>query len=400
MKTGFARSALALAIGTAAMSLGVSAQDDDESGIGLGPGLRLQPALGTEVWYTDNRFYTDGDEISETGLRFDPSLILSYAPSSGVYKAGYKGQIDPIIEDDYDDHEFFVTADARPLLRHRFEFDARHKEGHDALGLFRTEGTTASDPEAPNLDEWESQNVGGQYTFGAPEARINVSLRGAVGSREYQTNRDITQFLDHDSTTYGAGATMRVGARTQLVLDYQHQEFDYDVNSTPSFDSKLDRILTGLRWMATAKTSGEVLVGFFDRNFDSDAREDADGVDWRARINWQPASRSLFTLTTGRGIEETFLLGEDFLNDEYAELTWRQDWTQRFHSRTVVGLHQLEYEGLDRDDETLVGGVSLFYQISRHVTVKGGFRLANRDSSATNLDYERYVLFQGFEFEF
>lgn len=394
---------MAVAMSTLLLAGGAVAQDADEeeiSGIRLGPALRLQPSLGTEVFFTDNRFRSEDNEESETGLRLDPSLLLSYTPSAGTYKLGYKGSIDPVVGNDYDDHEVFLTGDLRPLTRHHFEFDANYKQEHDDIGVGRTEGV--ADPDSLELDEWNEAAAHVQYTFGAPDARINVSARAGVTDRESTTNEAGpfgTRFFDHKSVLFGGGATYRLGPKTQLVLDLQHQEFEYDVDAAPTFDSTLDRGLVGIRWVATAKTTGEILVGYFDRNFDADQREDVDGVDWRATVTWGPVTSTQFSLSTGRLILENFQ-SSDFVNVEYYQLVWRQDWTSRFYSKLKGGLLQSEFEGTTRSDDSTQFGAALFYELSPKVTVKAGVELSTRDSSTNTADYDRNVLFQGFEFVF
>lgn len=374
--------------------------DNEAAGIGLGPGLRLLPKLGTEVWHTDNRFRSEADEVSETGLRLLPEAVLRYTPSIGIAQLGYKGVIDPVVEDDYNDRTFFAGVDLRPLLRHRFEADARYRYGHDPLGLSRTDNVP--NPEDLDLDEWEDNHLGAQYTFGAPEARINLSVRGQVYDREYQTNRDQgTAFLDYEADTLGAGASYRIGPKTQLVLDYERLETDYDLDAAPSLDSQTDRYLIGVRWVATAKTTGELLVGFFEREFDDPARVKTDGVDWRARVAWVPASRSRLTLTTGRLLRETFfVVGENFLNTQFYDLSWRQDWSARVYTDAKVAVIESEYEGTIRDDDTLSFGATVFFELSRNVTVKAGAEFTDRDSTVNTSDFDRYELFQGFEFVF
>lgn len=374
---------------------------EEVSGIGLAPGLRLQPSLNTEVFFTDNRFRSENDETSETGLRLDPSLILSYSPSVGAYKLGYRGSIDQVAEDDYEDREFFLTADLRPGTRHRFEADVRHKHDHDELGEDRRESVSGADNF--DLDEWDEFSAGGQYTFGAPDARINLSARGGITDREYTTNEDGpfgTRFFDHKSWSAGGGATYRVGAKTQLVLDLEHEEFEYDTDSAPSFDSTLERALVGVRWLATAKTTGEALVGYFDQNFDSSGRKDFDGVDWRARVIWGPVTRTQFTVTTGRLLRETYLFGVSFINQRFYQLEWRQNWTSRLYSNIGASYRETDFEGTRREDDSTGFGATLFFELSRKITVKGGFNTTNRDSSLSNLDFDRNVLFQGFEFVF
>lgn len=375
------------------------AQDDEVSGIGLGSGVRLLSSLGTQILYNDNRFRSNEFIESETGLQFDPELTLSYAPSESTYQLGYRGHIDPVVEDDYNDREFFLTADARPLLRHRFELDARYSYGHDELGLGRTQG--AIDPDSLSLDEWAEQGINAQYTFGAPEARMNLSVRGGVKERDYKTNRDLgTRFLDYDSTLIGGTAAYRLGGKTQLVLDLEHRNFEYDVNANPAFDGTIDRALVGVRWIATAKTTGEILVGHYSRDFDESARADDDGADWQARIIWEPVTTSRFTLSTGRLIRETFLLGENFVNERFYKVDWRQDLNSRCYANLTATLIKTDFAGTPRSDDVTQTGVRLFYELTANTTVKTGVEFIRRDSSSSNFDYDRDALFLGFDFTY
>lgn len=375
--------------------------EDEVSGIGLGSALRLQPSLATELFFTDNRFRSESNEESETGLRFDPSLVLSYTPLAGTYNLGYKGSIDPIVEDSYNDREIFLNADLRPLTRHRFELDAKHKHDHDELGLDRREGGV--DPDSFGLDKWNEFSIGAQYTFGAPDARINLSARGDAVNREYTTNESGpfgTRFFDRRSWSAGGGATYRLGSKTQLVLDLDHKEFRYDVDSDPSFDSTLARTLVGVRWLAMGKTTGEVLIGYFDQDFNSAQRKDVDGVDWRAQVIWGPVTQTQLTFTTGRLVRETHLFGVSFINQELYRFQWRQDWTSRLYSNVGGAFYQTEFEGTARDDDSTGFNATLFYELSRRITATAGFNITNRDSSMSSLDYDRNVYFQGFEFVF
>ena len=374
---------------------------DDESvpGIRLGPAVRLQPSLGTVAWFTDNRFRSENDEISETGLRFDPSLVLSYTPSLGTYEVGYEGQVDPVAEDDYDDHKVFASADVRPLLRHQFKADASHERNHDELGLNRTQG--AIDVETLKLDKWENTTLDGEYTFGAPDARVNLSVRGGWRARDYRTNRSLgTRFFDHNIKLAGAGASYRVMAKTQLLLDLEHQDIEYEVNASPTLDSKVDRALVGVRWAATGKTVGEIMVGYYSRDFDSSQRKDNDGADWRAKVIYIPGTRTSLTLETAHLNRETHLLGENSINEQAYRLSWRQDWSARFSSDLAVARFEDDFKGTSREDDSDIGTATLEYELTRKVTIKGGVEHTRRDSSLSRFDFNRTVLFQGFEFVF
>lgn len=381
------------------------AQDESVTGYRLGPGLRLEPTLGARVWVTDNLYLTAADETRATALLIDPALALAYTASSGDYRLGYRGQagrFNTVDEDNYFDHEAYLTGDVRALARHRFEYDARYKHGHDFFGSNRTQGLSGG--EDREMDIWNESGVAGKYTFGHTDATLNLYARAGVVDKEYTSNRvdpgnpaSGTRFLDFRSTLVGGGVLYRIAPRTRMVLDLEHQDIDYDLDASPSFDGEVERALIGVRWLATAKTTGEVLVGHYARNFDASARSDVSGFDWQARVNWMPRVRTQLSVTTGRLIRETFLLGENFINEEYLKLGWRQDWTQRLYSDIALNYYGDTFEGTPRDDDSVGAAATAYYRLSRRVTLKGGVEHAERDSSADTLDFERNITFLGFD---
>lgn len=396
------------------LSLGTAgAQDAEKSGIWLAPGItapgvRLEPTVGARLWFTDNMYRTANDEADASALIVDPAVVLSYAPSNDRYRLGYQGQFaahDTNSKDNYADSELFLTGDIRALARHRFEFDARYKHGHDALGSNRTQGVAGS--EDRDLDIWNESGVSGKYTFGQPDATLNLYARAGFADKEYKTNREDplnpatgTRFLDYGSVLLGGGVIYRLSAKTRLVLDLEQQDIDYDLDASPSFDGDSERALIGVRWLATAKTAGEVMVGHYARNFDAAGRTDVAGFDWQARVNWAPRVASQFTFTTGRLIRETYLLGESFVNEEYAKLGWRQDWSERLYSDAELLFFKDKFEGTAREDDSVGLASAVYYRMSRRTTAKAGLEHYNRDSSANSLDYKRNVIYTGFDVVF
>lgn len=401
-QTGFRFPAMALLclLSMTAVHAQEGVVEDADSGIGLAPGLRLNPKIETQFWQTDNRYRSNSDTRRETGLIIKPELVLAYAQRAGVTQLGYSGAIETVAGEDYNDREVFLKTDLRPMLRHRFEADARYRYGHDAIGIGRTEGIP--DPQDLDLDKWEDKSAAGQYTFGAPEARMNLSARAEVYGRDYTTNRDQgTGFLDYDSVSFGGNATYRIGAKTQAVIDYEHQVINFDENANPTYDNTTDRYLTGLRWQATAKTAGEVLVGYFDRDFKAAERGKSDGIDWRAKVAWTPLLRTRLTVTTGRLLRETFLVvGENFVNTRYYELSWRQMWSARLYTDVKGALYDSSYDGTSRSDDTRSGSATLNYELMRNFVVKAGVMYTDRNSTVRVSDYDRYDFYQGFEFVF
>ena len=147
----------------------------------------------------------------------------------------------------------------------------------------------------------------------------------------------------------------------------------------------------------TEQTRGAIMIGYFLREFDDGRREDASGFDGHADILWTPRPRTTFALTAGREINEMTLQGEDFVDELFARVTWRQDWTTHFYSKIEVTLARHDFEGTRREDDLVKARLTLSYALSKRWRVRGAIEHDSRDSSSRNFDHDRNTALIGFE---
>lgn len=374
----------------------VSAQ---AQGVALGPGMRLEATVEGQTAYTDNFYRTNTNEEDAWSYLLLPGMELTYRQDTGGVRVGYAGEMaehDTRSKDDYFDHKLYLESDYRPMTRHEFRFNFDYLDEHDELGTSRTSGLQAVNNR--ELDQWTRVNAQARYTYGAPTARFNWHIRGLIRDKEYDTNRVDTQnpaagtrFLDHSANGFGAGMVISISPRTKAVFDLEHREIAYDVDSNPSFDGEFQRYLLGVRWQATAKTTGEFLVGQYERSFDDSARNDVDNFSWEARVTWAPVNYSTFQLKTGRTAYENFQLGEDFVESDYFELVWRHDWRSTIHTEIGGNISDFNFEGTNpqREDENTAWFANLEVEVAPRYLISFGYTLHERDSSIAAAQYDR-----------
>ena len=358
--------------------------------------LYITPTLETRVEYVDNLFRTPEDQ-KETGLSVIQPQVQAWLQNGlNTYSFDYK-MIDwryfDSSADDYTDHQFNIDVhhefNAKNVMNVYAEFFDAHEE----------RGTGLSEGVAELIDEpveFERRTAGADYMLGNLSSRGRVFLEAKYRDTEYQNFREDTQFRDYDQ--WGTEGTFfwKVASKTDLLAAVRYQEMRYDLvdrlNPGGSFDSDEYNYFVGVNWQPTAKTSGSVKIGAFDRSYESEAREDDDGFSWEVDVFYRPRSYSVFHLESKRFSQETNGLG-DAVNTQATRIDWDHNWSSRSSTR-LSGLAAVEdYRGVERKDDVYGIEAAYEYALRRWVDIGVGVRYEDRDSNEDLYNYDRSKVF-------
>ncbi len=366
---------------------GDSEQNESHSGSGfpLGP-FRLLPTLGLTVGYDSNLLFTEDNELESWFTKLSPGLRLDAGGETNNFAVTYQGdwanyQDSPL--DNYRDNRFDLNWFYNPKVRHAFALDAFYNRGRDPRGTGSREGEQARLALEP--DEFRSTGLNGMYRFGAPGARGNLVVEGGVGKREYLNNEEFTVFRNRDEDNLGASFYWRLGGNTRGIVSAKQSSFDYDVSD---LDSTENRYLVGAEFDFSGKTTGKALIGRLEKDFDASNRADFTGVMWRVGAQWRPRTYSVLDLTTGRDSTETNGTG-DFILRRDVTLAWTHSWSDRFRTSVDGGVAEDEYQGASRTDDVIFYGVGGQYDFRDWIRFGAGLKAYERDSSVSNLNYDR-----------
>jgi hypothetical protein len=399
-----ARSAAAL-FAVAALSSGVSMaqQAPDEpadrpsrqpgDGLAVGP-LRVLPSIGLSIGYDDNLSMTSRDEESSAFWRVSPGVRVEGGSERNRVRATLDAEVGRYTSssvDDYEDYGADLAWLYSPLLRHAFVLDAGRRFGHDARGTAAREGDLGLLD--LDVDRFRRDDLGGRYRFGAPGARGRVELEARVGGVDYLNNRELTAFRDRDDTKLGGAFFWRVAPKTSAELRIEREEYDYEL---ATLDSTEDRVLVGVEFDATARTTGSVLVGRATKDFDDPTRSDFSGSTWRANVEWRPRSYSIFSVSTGGEADETNGFGDYILRRDLT-FGWTHNWSARFRTSVDAGLADEEQRPTDRTDRVRYVGAAADYAFRRWLRGGASWRMYDRASDVDEFDYRRNVLLLSLE---
>lgn len=392
MRRPLVAAALSCSAAASAQEAGLFAED-------LVEGTRVTVSMETGASYTDNFFYTETDRREDgSGLLVRPGVALSRILPRFKFLADAGAEFGwfdlPGSVDDYGDYRFSLGSEWQSAARHRFSFVSRLREGHDPFGTERTEGTAL---ENRDIDEWRDVRTDVTYRYGLPTDIYNIELRVIGQNKEYQNNRDVTQFLDHEKMTGELLAYYNLSGKTALFLDIIGTRSYYETVASGAIDRGAEewRYLLGTRWLATGKTSGTLGVGYIDRSPRDQSRDNLHAIDWRVSVTWSPQIVRSFTLQSGRNSQESYLNTVEYIDNRYVALDWTEHWTARLRTKATARYVASDFVGDPREDRSWGYGLETEYLLTPSLTLLGQASNGHRESDVFFAEYDRTYVYLG-----
>jgi len=244
--------------------------------------------------------------------------------------------------------------------------------------------------------ELERAVFGGDYTYGSDTSDGRLRLAAEGVDHDFQNLDEITHYRNRDAYSLRGTFFWRVGQRSELLLEARYIDTEYDRADPRDSDGALDSeeviYYAGVKWVATAKTTGSLRLGVFDRSYDSPQREDDDGFSWEAKIMYQLRTYSRFTLESSRYFSESNGFG-DGVDTNRSVLSWDHNWDGRSSTVLSVSYGEEDYTASPREDERYGVEASYHYAMRRWLDLGLGYRYEDRESDLDTFNYERNEFF-------
>jgi hypothetical protein len=358
--------------------------------------LYIAPTLENRLGYTDNLLRSEEQEIGTWMNELSPQVQAWLREGVNTFSASYKladYRYSDSHDDDYTDHTANLDLHREFNARHSLDLFGEYYDGHEERGTGFTDGIGFA-VEKPV--EYERTTFGGDYNYGSRHSRGAVEVGARSASYEYQNYRDFTRWRDRDQDTLSGTFFWQVGNRTDALVQVRYIGNDYDSTSPAELGGSLDsdeyNYMVGVSWDATAKTTGSVKFGLYERDYDYSGRGDTDGFHWEVEAAWWPRSYSRLSVATRRRTEETNGLG-DAVDTEVLELGWNHEWSGRTTTRLGLSVANEAYAGTEREDDRLDLEASCQFALQRWLEVGVGLRHEARDSNFSVYEYTRNVYF-------
>jgi hypothetical protein len=360
----------------------------------------LYPALEIAV-KRDSNIFIAPNATSDTIWYLRPSVRLEAQQGVNIYSLDYRGdygRYNSSTADNFNDHALAANANMTFDARNRLTAKLQYLNRVDSRGTLNVGST-------PTPNEYSEPSVAGFYTYGAEDAQGKLELAGGYFNKHYLNNRSQTTQLDNKRADYGGTFLWRVQPRTYATFNLRQSKYHY-TDPASTLDSTDTFMLLGVRWDATAATSGRFSVGRENKKFDgagsNAGRQDYSGLSWEGGINWKPLTYSSVDYSTYRKTFDSTGLGDYTLTQTH-QVVWTHAWSSRVTS-TLTGLYvNDEYTrapvavvgGASREDTSRGVALRLTYNMRRWLNIGADFTHTNRDSNDPNFNYNRnqYMLF-------
>ncbi len=387
----------------------VNAQD----GHSIGGGFNLASELKAEGYFNDNFYSQARDKEPVFGAIFRPSgRILS---DRGRLKLGLRADSEfgvferPTDNDDYIDSTAEGGVEYLWSTLHRTTFAATHVQGHDPFGVQRTEAQPSS--VAAELDIWHSDAIKSAYRYGSRDAPVNIEFSFNAVKKHYDSNQAQTSHLNNTNMSARSEIFYNYSPKTAAVLEASGGKV-YFSDPSPAARARngtTKSILLGLRWSATAQTTGDARVGYMLRNFDGTPDRRFQAINWSAVVTWAPVPLTSVKLITGRAAQDSYTNAR-FIDNLYSLVQLNQKFSDRLDAGLRGGYTRSKFVEATpgRTDDVYSAGVNASYLLSKALSLIAAVNYVQREStypvffiSPTNifdLDYDATTVLLGFRY--
>ena len=357
-------------------------------GIPVGP-LTVYPGIDLALGHDDNLFLRPTNTKSSSFTVISPYVRAEAKPGPHKFDATLRvddGRYWSSRNDDYLDYSLLGNGDMVLSGRAGLKLRAEYRHAHDPRGS--TDRTASAAP-----DEYDNYGIDGVFRYGAPGARGRIEINAGAFARRYTNNEATTAASDRDTTGLGGTFYWRVMPRTELLAQLTHTDVNYKL-ATSTQDSTENRFLVGVKWEATAATTGTAKFGRQKKSFDSAGRQDFSDSSWDVGVRWSPLTYSVFDFITSRQPRESTGVGDAVVGTSYS-VTWSHAWSSRLRTQALTSFRNDEYTGTTgagRKDDITTFGLKVDYDFRRWLRLGAAATHDERDSNGVNLNYKRNLL--------
>lgn len=384
--------AVSLALSTGLLSGGVTAQS--QSSVNLQNGLSFTPSFQLGLQYDDNITNAPpGEEIESWVAVASPRFLLESDRGTANYSLQYSlsfGDYFADSRDDFTDHELIGRGEWDINSKNRIALLASYFDIHDD---FFDRFTDEVDDQLLEQDRYRTTDIGVVYGYGAEEARGSLDFTLGATDRNYVEDiRGIDWTSEYAAVDFG----LRVGSKTELLLQVAGREIDYDDSADIQ---NLDN--TDISYMGGFARDGEfvsvqLLAGIGTKRYSDPETEDYQRPRWELEATWAPNELGTVSLTTERLALETRGIG-DYIDTRSIFAEWNYAWTGKVSTNMLLGYTNADFVGAELEEHIRRANLSFNYQLLSWLSVGLGVAAVEQSASLLGVDYARNRSFISFE---
>ena len=369
----------------------------EPAGYSTDTGIVLTPVLQSGIKLDDNIFSQSEQQKSSSILVVAPALNFLVDKESDKYQfdvAIESGTYFSSSDDSYLDGLMKFSAYVETDVMRHFDLLLQTDLGTEARGTGLTEKL---DKQVEEALRYTAQTVALSYYYGALSTNSHLELQGEFYNKGYSNFEEITQLRNYDSLLLGATFFYSTNSHTNILVELNREAIRFDVDDEIPRDSDVYNLLTGLKWQATALTSGVIKLGYQNKAFKDPRRKDFAGLSWQLGIEWQPLSYSVFALTSSAQAKDPNVEG-DYINERIYDLSWSHQWSELISSKLGVSFSSEDYSGTERSDEVNKLNGSIHFDLLRWLDMSLYVDVTQSQSTRDYVVFDKQIIGINFTF--
>ena len=347
-------------------------------------GIEVMPWIGLTEGNNSNIGLQNTNKTSTNFTALNPNLVVGLPTQGQMYALKYSGNFTRFAGssiDNFNDHKLGLLADNVWSARLNSLVNADYVMGHDGRNalLFKS------------LEQWHTGGIKAKVHYGAEGAQGQFELAAGQISKRYDSNNSgSTQFYNNDRTDFAGTFFYKVAPATHAFVEADNSKYSYVDAASFRLNSTEQRYMLGVKWEATAKTTGSVKLGTLKKTFDTGVLQSGSSTVWDADVLWSPLTYSKIDASLHQTANEYGGVGS-FIISRDSNLNWTHDWTGRVSSILALGDGVDNFQGVSRIDKRQNYSLKALYGFRTWLRAGLGYSLTKRNSTDANFTYTQNV---------
>jgi len=379
----------------------------------------IHPFINVTEYYTDNLFHTDSDEEDAFYTVISPGIWVALPRSKEPFLRlstlnTAPGGLDASRLSTNTSRRLQAYALYRADIREYSDFSEENRVDQRGEGLLRYNfrgGLSLQlddiyemnqDPYSTGLsqnrqlDKFQSNLLHLQIDYSVGP---KLSLRGEYSRYRLDYDSSRNAFRERYDDAFSIYFFYRMLPKTSVYLLYDYIDIDYDWDILG--DSTEQHYYLGLQWDMTAKSTGRIMVGYGEKDFDAGTGSDQDDLLGEIQVDHRFTKKTSAYLRATRKTNETDTPGVKNILSYRTQLGFRQRVTAKLRGSIDLFYLRDSYQGDitiegqtdERVDDYYGAGLALGYAPLRWLNLTLGYRFTERDSNFSRFDYQSNTVY-------
>jgi hypothetical protein len=352
-------------------------------------GFVIKPAVTLAVGYNDNvGLVSDAlHKDSSTFVQVTPKVSIDMPIRGQVYSATYAGNYanyTSSTHDNYSDYNLGLAAENNWDTRLNSLINYDYQAGHDARNSLPFASGNGQLITIVPSENWHTNGLKGMVHYGAQGAQGQVELAAGLLEKRYDSNNSgVTQTFDHDEINFNGDFYFKIAPSTQMIFEAGATKYSYiDAVTSNKLNSTEQQYLVGVKWDATAKTSGTIKLGSNKKSFDSGFNPSNSSTAWDANVTWMPLTYSVVNFRLAKHASESYNVGS-FIVSRDSTVNWAHQWQSRLKSTLMANKGTDTYQNTNQEFKRDMYSAQLSYEINRWLNAGIKYQYMKRDASSS-----------------